>query len=130
MNDERCPICLCVTHVGPHGAGVCYPPEGDMNGPSGAASQLERGDNAPSREGTMSEFPEQVWLGMVRGEWPVHAFADQAQAVSWAKHTEARNQTCYIVGPVDVPQDAEVRRIQVIPESVVLVPAHPKVSQA
>jgi hypothetical protein len=27
MNDERCPICLCVTHVGPHGAGVCYPPE-------------------------------------------------------------------------------------------------------
>ena len=73
----------------------------------------------------MSEFPEQIWLGMVRGEWPVHAFADQAQAVSWARHTELNNRvTCYIVGPVDVPQDAEVRRIRIVPESVVLVPAH------
>lgn len=31
LNNERCPICLCVTHVGPHGPGVClpaaYPPE-------------------------------------------------------------------------------------------------------
>jgi hypothetical protein len=32
MNDERCPICQCVTHVGPHGVGVCYPPDADESG--------------------------------------------------------------------------------------------------
>jgi hypothetical protein len=32
VDDERCPICQCVTHVGPHGPGACYPPDADESG--------------------------------------------------------------------------------------------------
>ena len=67
-----------------------------------------------------SGFPEQVWLGMKRGEWPVEAFPSEDMAQRWASqggsgHSNERIR--YVVGPVSVPRDLPARRARTVPAS-------------
>lgn len=65
-------------------------------------------------------FPEEVWLGIKRGEWPVEAFPNEDMARRWASHGGSGNSNerlRYVVGPVQVPRDLPARRARIVPES-------------
>lgn len=63
-------------------------------------------------------FVHGVILGFTRGEWPVQAFAADADggcsmAARWAA---ARPEDRVLVGPVAIPDDAPVRNSKRVPE--------------
>jgi hypothetical protein len=31
----------------------------------------------------LNQLPEAMWLGKIRGQWPVHAFTVEAHALAW-----------------------------------------------
>lgn len=65
-------------------------------------------------------FPEQVWLGIKRGEWPVEAFNDEEMAKRWSAqggNGMTSERIRYVVGPIDVDPDLPARRAVKVPET-------------
>lgn len=61
-----------------------------------------------------ADFPQQVWLGMVSGQWPLKAWHIEGQAVAWAAEGN-ENQPRYVLGPIDLDLSVEVRKAHVKP---------------
>lgn len=69
-----------------------------------------------------SEFPDQVWLGMIRGQWPVMAFTDEQMAARWAAGETNANRIAFVIGPVPIPPDLTPRAAKMVPAKFTLEP--------
>lgn len=58
-----------------------------------------------------ADFPAEVWIGKVDGQWPLETFGSEAQALSWAAQDHRRA----VIGPIAIPADAPAQRAQTIP---------------
>lgn len=67
-------------------------------------------------------FPDRVWLGIKRGQWPVEAFISEDQAARWAKERDD-DRSRYVVGPVPVDPQLPALVAFVVPETVTLTEA-------
>jgi hypothetical protein len=77
------------------------------------------------REGYSGQvFMHGLMLGFVKGQWPVHTFAVDAdggceQGARWAAEGPGAR---ILVGPIPIPDDASVRYARRIPERIELTP--------
>lgn len=60
-------------------------------------------------------FPQQVWLGIIKGQWPLKAWHVESQAQAWA----AENPSRYVLGPIDLDLDVEVRKAHFVPSMAI-----------
>jgi hypothetical protein len=65
--------------------------------------------------------PEQVWLGMEKGRWPVQCFPDKEMALRWAAK-ETQEIPRVIFGPVDIPLEVPMYKAEIVPASQKEVP--------
>lgn len=68
-----------------------------------------------------AEFPSEVWIGKVRGEWPLAAFATEGRAKAWAGDRNFENQRRYVVGPIPLNLNEIARTTQTIPAKTVWI---------
>lgn len=61
----------------------------------------------------IADFPKEVWLGKISGQWPVYAFSDEKSALRWAAAEVQPSR--YILGPIDIDLDVEVRKAKTVP---------------
>lgn len=61
-------------------------------------------------------LPEDAWMGVVIGEWPLYAFTSKDQAARWACESDRRR-----VWPVTIPADVPVSKGVVVPSTHKLV---------
>lgn len=64
-------------------------------------------------------FPEEVWLGMMSGEWPVRAFPKEYMARSWAAGSSTHSGVRYVIGPISVDPALAAYRAVTIPATTV-----------
>lgn len=60
--------------------------------------------------------PEQVWIGVTVGIWPVQAFINEEQAMKWSAESDL-DAMRYIIGPIRIAGSTVVRRAEVVPET-------------
>lgn len=65
-----------------------------------------------------ADFPQQVWLGIVNGQWPLKAWHIEAQAQAWAAEAN-ETQPRYVLGPIDLDLDVEVRKAHFVPSMAI-----------
>lgn len=72
-------------------------------------------------------LPEQAWLGVVVGQWPLRAFTDQAQAERWAAEAkwepERQEYEHRRIWSVDVPTGTQTFKVETVPAATKLVEA-------